>query len=394
MHSLLACDIASKCRTYWVGWGKNVRFHFYHMVRSLPHIRHATLLDVLLHFQTYVYVMLPSWTFSCTCTHTSATHVLSHFHTYVMLRCWMFFCTSKHTSTSCYPPGRSLALAHIRQLRMFSRTSTHTSCYAAGRSLALPHTSTSCHAAGRSLALPHIRHATLLDVLSLLQFHTHTRLRHARLLDVLVPFHTYVMLRCWTFCHCCTSTHTSTSCYAAGRSLALPHIRHGTVLDFLLHFHTYAMLPCWTFSCTSTHTSTSCNAAGRSLALPHIRLRHAHAAGRSLALPHIRVRHATLLDVLLHFHTYVYVMPRCWTFSCTSTHTSWYAAGRSVTAIPHTRQEWIIIVIRQELNPVTCKLQVRRDDQSRYHNLKPPSSLGSGWNEIHCPPALVHWYYD
>ena len=29
--------------------------------------------------------------------------------------------------------------------------------------------------------------------------------------------------------------------------------------------------------------------------------------------------------------------------------------------------------------------QVRRDDQSRYHNLKPPSSLGSGWNEIHCP---------
>ena len=32
-------------------------------------------------------------------------------------------------------------------------------------------------------------------------------------------------------------------------------------------------------------------------------------------------------------------------------------------------------------------LQVRRDDQSRYHNLKPPSSLGSGWNEIHCPPA-------
>ena len=32
-------------------------------------------------------------------------------------------------------------------------------------------------------------------------------------------------------------------------------------------------------------------------------------------------------------------------------------------------------------------LQVRRDDQSRYHNLKPPSSLGSGWNEVHCPPA-------
>ena len=42
--------------------------------------------------------------------------------------------------------------------------------------------------------------------------------------------------------------------------------------------------------------------------------------------------------------------------------------------------------------------QVRRDDQSRCHNLKPPSSLGSGWNEIHCPPAklevlhLFRWF--
>ena len=41
------------------------------------------------------------------------------------------------------------------------------------------------------------------------------------------------------------------------------------------------------------------------------------------------------------------------------------------------------------------KLQVRRDDQSRYHNLKPPSSLGSGWNEIHCPPAVdSNWKND
>ena len=52
-------------------------------------------------------------------------------------------------------------------------------------------------------------------------------------------------------------------------SLALPHIRHATLLDVLLHFHTYVMLRCWTFSCTPTHTS--CDAAGPSLALPHIR---------------------------------------------------------------------------------------------------------------------------
>ena len=45
-----------------------------------------------------------------------------------------------------------------------------------------------------------------------------------------------------------------------------------------------------------------------------------------LALPHIR--HATLLDVLLRFHKYV--VPRCWMFSCTSTHTSCYAAGCSL----------------------------------------------------------------
>ena len=43
-------------------------------------------------------------------------------------------------------------------------------------------------------------------------------------------------------------------------------------------------------------------------------------------------------------------------------------------------------------------LQVRRDDQSRYHNLKPPSLLSRGWNEIHCPPVtkevlhLFRWY--
>ena len=99
------------------------------------------------------------------------------------------------------------------------------------------------------------------------------------------------------------------------RFLVLPHICHATLLDVLFHFHTYVMLRCWTFPCTST--PALCCAAGRSLALPHIR--HAllldvlscYAAGRSLALPHLR--YAALPDVLLHFHTYV--MLCCWTFS-------------------------------------------------------------------------------
>ena len=123
-----------------------------------------------------------------------------------------------------------------------------------------------------------------------------------------LALHTYILLRCCTFS--CTSTHTS--CYAAARSLALPHIRLATLLHVLLHFHAYVMLRCCTFSCTSTHTS--CYAAARSLALP--RIRHA-------TLLHVLLHfHATLLHVLLHFHTYV--MLRCCAFSCTSTHTSCY----------------------------------------------------------------------
>ena len=58
---------------------------------------------------------------------------------------------------------------------------------------------------------------------------------------------------------------------------------------------------------------------------------------RSLALPHIC--HAMLLCVLLHLHAYV--MLPCWTFSCTSTHTSCYSAGRSL-ALPHIRHAMLL----------------------------------------------------
>ena len=133
-------------------------------------------------------------------------------------------------------------------------------------------------------------------------------IRHATLLNVLLHFHICVMLRSWTFS--CISKHTP--CYA-GRSLALPHMRHATLLDVLLHFQTYVMLRCWTFSCTSTYASCY---AGRSLALPHI----SHATLLDVLLHFRHIRHAMLLDVLLHLHTYV--MLRCWTFSCTSTTSS------------------------------------------------------------------------
>ena len=126
------------------------------------------------------------------------------------------------------------------------------------------------------------------------------------------------------------------TCYAAARSLALPHIRHATLLHVLLHFHTYVMLRCSTLSGMLTFVWTwhslfgfwgwgdvnvhcDCNHTVRSLALPHIRhatllhvLLHFHTYVMlrcCTALAHIR--HATLLHVLLHFHTYV--MLRCCT---------------------------------------------------------------------------------
>ena len=111
-----------------VGWDVNVHCDCNDIVRSLalPHIHHATLLHVLLHFHTYI--MLRCCTFSCTFTHTSCyaaarslalphirhatlLHILLHFHTYVMLRCCTFSCASTHTS--CYAAARSFALPHI-----------------------------------------------------------------------------------------------------------------------------------------------------------------------------------------------------------------------------------------------------------------------------------------
>ena len=76
----------------------------------------------------HTYVMLRCCTFSCTCTHTSCyaavrshalahirhatlLYVLMHLHTYVMLRCCTFSCTCTHTS--CYAAVRSHALAQI-----------------------------------------------------------------------------------------------------------------------------------------------------------------------------------------------------------------------------------------------------------------------------------------
>ena len=123
---------------------------------ALAHIRHATLLYVLMHLHTYV--MLRRCTFSCACTHTSC---------YDMLRCCTFSCTCTHTS--CYAAVRSHALAQIQHAtQLYVLMHLH-------RYVMLRHctvsgicTHTSCHAAVRSHALAHIRHATLLYVLMMM----------------------------------------------------------------------------------------------------------------------------------------------------------------------------------------------------------------------------------
>ena len=142
-----------------VGWGEIIA-SFAVRSHALAHIRHATLLYVLMHLHTHTHVMLRCCTFSSTCTHTSCyaavrshalahirhatpLYVLMHLHTYVMLRCCTFSCTCTHTS--CYAACT------------FSCTCTHTSCYAAVR----------------SHPLAHIRHATPLYVLMHFQIVEH-----------------------------------------------------------------------------------------------------------------------------------------------------------------------------------------------------------------------------
>ena len=116
-------------------------------------------------------------------------------------------------------------------------------------------------------------------------------------------------------CWMFSCTSTHTSLYAAERSLALPHIRRCHATLLDVLLHFHTyVMPRWTFSCTSTYAS--CYAAGRSLALSHI----SHATLLDVLLHFRQIRHATLLDVLLHLHTYI--MWGCWTFSCTSTTSS------------------------------------------------------------------------
>ena len=67
---------------------------------ALPHICHAVLLDVLLHFHT-------CYAAGCSLAlphmrHAMLLDVLLHFHTYVMLRCCAFSCTYTHASKAMF----------------------------------------------------------------------------------------------------------------------------------------------------------------------------------------------------------------------------------------------------------------------------------------------------
>ena len=115
--------------------------------------------------------------------------------------------------------------------------------------------------------------------------------------DLLLHFHTHVMLRSGIFF--CTCTHTS--CYALRSSFALAHARHATLWDLLLHLHTHVMLRSGIFFCTCTRTS-------RHATLWDLLLHfHTHVMLRSgiFSCPCTHPRHSTLWDLLLHFHTHV-----------------------------------------------------------------------------------------
>ena len=90
--------------------------------------------------------------------------------------------------------------------------------------------------------------------------------------DLLLHFHTHVMLRSGIFFCTCTES----SCYALGSStLALAHTRHATLWDLLVHFHTHVMLRSGIFSCACTHTKAVPIFVGINLSLllicpPHI----------------------------------------------------------------------------------------------------------------------------
>ena len=59
-------------------------------------------------------------------------------------------------------------------------------------------------------------------------------------------------------------------------------------------------------------------------------------------------------NIHLHFHTRTHVVPRCCTFSCTSTHTSRYAPVRSL-ALPHRCHATLLYVLLHFHTDVTLR---------------------------------------
>ena len=85
-------------------------------------------------------------------------------------------------------------------------------------------------------------------------------------INVHVNLHMKSMLRC--SCRACiqswgwggvgwdnNGSATHTSWYATVRCVGLPRVRHAMLLDVVLDFYIYVMLRYWLLSCTSTHTS-------------------------------------------------------------------------------------------------------------------------------------------
>ena len=337
---------------------------------ALPYSCRATLLYVVWRLCTHVMLrycafclrlhthgMLLHSTLLAFHTHVMLRYVyaLLHLRTFVMLRYCTFCRTSTRAHTSCYKCRTVHSLARPRSchatllyvllrfhthvmLRYFFCHSTHMSCYATVRILPSTfHVLMSCYASARSLQPPHSCHATLLYIL--VHFHTHT--------------------------------HTHTSCYkcATVHSLALPPSRHATVRSL-----PSTLMSCYvlSFSCASTHMS--CYTLACSLALRH-------------------VCHATLLLLLLHFHTHV--MLRYCAFACLHfhLHTSCYYSTVRSLALPHSCHATLLYIASLVFR--YCTFSCASTHMSRYaniHSLALPHTFLLRFSTFSCASTYMSCY--
>ena len=290
-----------------------LQFHTHTHTHVMLHVRYCTFSRASPLISCYATVHALALQHALTRHATSALlYMLSRFHTHVILRYCAFSCTSTRTHTSRYKCAtvHSLALNVMLCYCTFTRTHTHTSCYkcATVHSLALPY---SCRATLLYVVWRLCTHVMLRYCAFCLRLHTHGMLLHSTLL----AFHTHVMLRyVYALLHlrtfvmlryctfCRTSTRAHTSCYKCRTVHSLARPRSCHATLLYVLLRFHTHVMLRYFFCHSTHMS--CYATVRILPSTFHVLMSCYASARSLQPPHSC--HATLLYILVHFHTHTH----------------------------------------------------------------------------------------